>query len=300
MENITKEFTYSLADDQYSQTNNDQKTATLEYTGPAKKYITVDAESNKLIKTASISEDSYETYNDTNTDTYAIEVDCDKDTLICALYDGAINADNLSEIAEEIPGCDVDYVRSNPSLPDHTYEVSEIVYDRSNNSFVKPLPWKAPHMTWLDLMTWRNVQLKNGDRVLSDDLPDALYAEVSDYKQYLRDFPVTFGASWDIQISEAGTGYTVGDQLLICDPAYKKNSPAASDILLTVTSTNETGGITGINKSSAYAYEYHTDAGTYNSVFYTSSATGTGATFNMSKVKTVGPWKITPKENPIA
>lgn len=298
MENITKEFTYNLPDDQYLQTAKDKKTGTLTYNGPAKKFVVVDKGTNKLTN-AVIDEVQFETYNTGNNETYAVEVDCDKDTLICAMVNNGTNSDEVPNLTEDVPGSDIPYVRDNPSLPDHTYEVKEVEYDISTNSFIKPFPWKKPYITWLDKISARDVSLKNADRRLSEDLPESVYTAVAEYKQYLRDFPVTFGAAWDITIGSSGTGYVVGDRVLISDPVYKNNT-AGSDILITVTEVDNTGAVTAFSKSNAYAYEYHPEAGTYNNVFYTASASGTGAIFNMSKVKTVSPWKITPKENPLS
>jgi len=299
MENITKEFTYNIADDQYYQKNDNKKTATLTYTGPAKKFLIVNTADNKLQSGVTISEEQYETFNDTNIDQYAVEVDCDKDTLICALVENSIDLDSLQTISEPVPGSDIDYVRSDPPSPDHTYEISEIVYDKSNNSFVTPLPWKKPYVYWIDLLSWRNRKLINADRTLSEDLPTSLYTQVSEYKQYLRDFPATFGAAFSVAISSAGTGYSVGDRFLVNDPAYK-NGQSAPDILLTITEVSSTGEITSVTKTTTNAYDYHPEAGTYENVFYTTSSAGSGANFTLSKVKTVDPWKITPKENPLA
>lgn len=299
MTNIKKNFTYDLPDDLYAQTNLGKKqVATLEYDGPETLYITVNTTTNKLVRGPSISAEAFATYNEDRTDQYAIAVDCNKDTLICALYDGIIDPDNIPNISEDIPGSDIPYVRDNPPMPDHTYEHSEIEYDRANGTFKKPLPWKKPFVTWQDKLDWRNTKLAAVDRTLSDDLPEALYAKVAEYKQYLRDFPAIFGAAFSVSIATAGSGYSVGDRMLISDPVYK-NGQAISDILVTVTEVSATGEITAITKTTTNAYEYHPAAGTYNNVFFTTSSTGTGATFNMSKVKVVDPWKITPKEHPL-
>lgn len=298
MENITKEFTYNVADDQYLQTNKDKKTGTLTYNGPAKKFVIVRKDTNKLTN-GIIDEVQFETYNSINTEFYAVEVNCDTDTLICAMVANGTNSDEVPNLTEVVPGCDTPYVRDNPSLPDHTYEVTEVEYDISSSSFIKPFPWKKPFVTWQDRIASRNNSLKNADRRLSEDLPESIYTAVADYKQYLRDFPVTFGAAWDITIATGGTGYVIGDRFLISDPVYKNNT-AGADILITVTEVDNSGAITTFSKSNAYAYEYHPEAGTYNNVFNTASASGTGVTFNMSKVKTVSPWKITPKENPLS
>lgn len=297
MENISKEFTYDLADDQYYQTNELKKTGTVTYEGPAKQYLIVDSFTNKLTGSI-IAAEQYETYNDTNDEFYAIEVDCNTDPLICSLVDKGINEDLYPNVSEDIPGSEQPYVRDDPVMPDHTYEVKDIVYNKTTNNFERPFPWKKPYVTWEDNLTWRNLRLNSADRLLSEDLPTGIYNTVVEYKQYLRDYPATFGATFSVAVGTPGTGYSVGDRMLISDPVYKNNA-AAPDILITVEEVSDNGGITKITKSSTKAYDYHPAAGNYTDVFYTTSSNGTGATFNMSKVKTVDPWKITPKEPPL-
>ena len=300
MTDITKQFTYALADEIYSQTLGDAaNTGTLTYTGPAKKFAIVDATTNKLTS-ASITEQQFETYNDTNTESYAVEINCDSDTLVCSLLEkDDFDIDSLPTSTEIVANSDP-FITYDPVLPENTYEVSEIQYDRSNQSFVEPFPLKAPPTDWQLLLSLRSNMLNAADRTASDDLPTALLNKVIAHKQYLRDFPVTFGANWDVIIGTAGTGYVVGDRMLISDPVFK-NGQSAPDILVTVSAVADgTGAITAITKSNTRAWDYHPLAGTYNNVYYTSSAAGSGAVFNMSKVATIDPWKITPIEHPMA
>ena len=300
MTDITKQFTYALADEIYSQTLGDAaNTGTLTYTGPAKKFAIVDATTNKLT-TASITEQQFETYNDTNTESYAVEINCDSDTLVCSLLEkDDFDIDSLPTSTEIVANSDP-FITYDPVLPENTYEVSEIQYDRSNQSFVEPFPLKAPPTDWQLLLGLRSNMLNAADRTASDDLPTALLNKVIAHKQYLRDFPVTFGANWDVIIGTAGTGYVVGDRMLISDPVFK-NGQSAPDILVTVSAVADgTGAITAVTKTTGTAYAYHEEAGTYNDVFYTGTPTGTGATFNLTKIKTVKAFKITPKDNPLA
>lgn len=297
MQNISKEFTYNVADDQYYQTSELKKTATVTYVGPEKQYVVVNSSTNKLTG-RTITQEMFETYNDTTEDFYAVEVDCTTNPLICSLVDKGINEDLYPNISEDVPGCDVPYVRDNPVMPDHTYESTEIEYDAARKTFIKPFPWKKPYVTWQDQLGRRNLRLASADRHLSEDLPSGLYNSMLEYKQYLRDFPATFGATFSIEIASAGTDYSIGDRFLINDPVYKNNQ-SVNDILVTVVAVDDAGGVTDITKTNTAAYSYHPEAGTYNNVFFVTSSNGTGVTFNLSKVKTVDPWKITPKESPI-
>ena len=299
MTNITKEFTYNLADDQYYQTNDNLLVGVQTYNGPSHMNLVVDSTTNKLTG-ATIADTEYEDYNNEEDGYYAVRVNCDTDTLMCAIMPGGTDSYATASISEDVPGSDIPYSRDNPPMPDHTYELREIQYDRPSQSWVTPMPWKKPFVTWEDKLSWRNLTLRNADRTASDDLPTALYNEVVAYKQYLRDFTETFGATFSVTVATAGTGYVVGDRMLISDPSYK-NGTTAADILVTVSAVADgTGAITAITKSNTRAWDYHPLAGTYNNVYYTSSAAGSGAVFNMSKVATIDPWKITPIEHPMA
>jgi len=300
MQNISKEFTYNIADDQYYQTAELKKTGTITYEGPEKQYLIINSTTNKLTG-AIIAEEQYETFNETNDEFYVVEVDCNTNPLICSLVGMGINEDLYPNISEDILGSNIPYVRDDPVMPDHTYEVKEITYDIAGQQFITPFAWKKPFVTWKDKITYRNTSLAAYDNKLSEDLPTAIYNKVAEYKQYLRDFPVTFGAAWDITVTAGGTGYVVGDRILISDPVYKNNT-AASDIIVKVeTVDNVTGEILTISRqSSVHAYAYHPAAGSYVDVYHTTnSATGAGSKFKLSKVKTVDPWKITPPEPPL-
>lgn len=303
MENISKEFTYPVTDDQYSMTNEEGKTGTLTYNGPAKKYVVIDRDTNRMTGRC-ITESEWEAgfNDDDDSDVYAVEVNCDENTLICAMLQSGgsgINPETVPEIIEEIPGYPLAYTRNDPMLPDHVYEVEEIEYDPGAGVFVKPFPWKKPIDTWEDMLRRRNNLLANADKNLSEDLPTSIYNKVAKYKQWLRDLPEAFGVGWTVTIDAGGTGYVIGDRLLITDPRYK-NGSNAPDILVTITEVNETGGITKFTRTTAYAHEYHPNAGSYENVFYSqNSANGTGAVLSMSKVKLVQPWKINILRNPV-
>lgn len=302
MTNITKEFTYDQTDDQYSQTNEDLTTATLTYSGPAYKYVVFDSTTNKMVN-ATIPEEQWDNgeFNNQDDGQYAVRIDCNEETLICALLpaDGNFDIDTLSTVSEEVPGSAIPYVRNDPMLPDHVYEVTEIVYNPDTETFVKPFPWKAPIMDWGTIINYRNNLLNNADRSLSEDLPESVYNKVAKFKKYLRNLPTTCGAAWDITLDNAGSGYVVGDNILLSDPVFKNNTNAA-DILLTVSEVDDSGAITAFTSSSKHCYNYHKEAGSYTDVFYTSnSSNGSGATIDMSKIATVAPHKITIIRNPI-
>jgi hypothetical protein len=132
MATITKEFTYNVTDDQYSQTNNNNSTATITYEGPDKKYIVVDRTTGKV--TGRVIEESIwqdGEFNNQPDNDYAVEVDCNVNPLMCSLFPqyGRFDVEAMPTSSEDIPGSALPYVRNDPMLPDHVYEKEEIVYD---------------------------------------------------------------------------------------------------------------------------------------------------------------------------
>jgi|TARA_B110000908_G_C10259831_1_gene458366 hypothetical protein len=301
MTNITKDFTYNTTDDQYSMTNHNAETATLTYSGPAVKYAVFDSSTN-MMTGGTIPEIQWDNgaFNEQQDGYYAARIDCNEHTLVCALMvgSGGINPEDVPEIDEPVPGSALPYRRNDPILPDHTYEVREIEFDPATQTFVTPFPWKAPIETWEHFISLRNKALNSSDLRVTDDLPTSLYNQVVKYRKYLRDLPETGGAAWKVTLgtnsdgNTLGAGYSVGDGLLINDPAYK-NDTSAPDILLTVNEVSDTGVITGFTTSSTHCYNYYLPAATKNNMFYTTNSAGSGAQINLTKTVNIPPHKIT-------
>mgnify|MGYP003641245204 FL=1 len=297
MTNITVEFTYDLPDDQYHTTTDLALTGRLTYSGPAVQYAQVNRSNNKLTG-YTIDAPEFEDYNNEDDGFYAVAVDCSVDPTLCAIFEPTM-VSGFTQLAENIPGDSTDYVRDEPPAPSHTYKKREIEYNPTSGVFVTPYPWiGADEMdSWSGLISYRNNQLSTTDLRLSDDLPQSLYDNIAAHRQYLRDFPSTFGAAWDVNVTTAGTGYVVGERILISDSVFKNNT-VVNDIVIKIETVSAAGAIlTTSRQSKVHAYAYHPDAATYNDVFYTSNtAAGSGAVIQLSKVKLVDPWKITIKD----
>jgi hypothetical protein len=292
MTNIRKSFTYDLADDQYHQTNTLGLSGTMTYTGPSKLYLIVDKTTNKLTG-GELSEEIYENgaWNQREVDQYAIEVDCDKDTLVCAIHcTGHLDQSNIVKIQEIIPGQDEPFVRENPPLPDHAYSHTDIEYSPELQEFVKPFPWRRPWISWDNLITSRNVALAASDKLISEDLPATLYSAMLGYRTYLRDFTKTFGAAWNITLVAGGTGFAVGDRIAVSDQQLKANQ-TIDDIMLTVSEVDSNGAIVNFTASSNRS-THISAATTFTNVYYTTNGAGLNANFTVSKVKLVDPWKV--------
>jgi hypothetical protein len=299
MNNITVTFTYDLPDDQYYQTNDLKKVGTNVYNGPEKVYVLVDSSTSKLTG-GQISQTQHEYYNKVNTNDYSVEVDCHEDTLICSFFNGSVDPDR-QQISEDIL-LSMPYVRPEPPLPDHTYEIREVEYNQVTGKFKKPTVWKQPFVVWeksdikSSKLHWRNIQLAATDRQMSEDLPESLYNRMIEYRQYLRDFPLTYGVSWTITMISGGTGFAVGDRLAITDSRLK-NDQNVDDVIVTVTAVNN-GAITEFTTSSNRALQFN-DPVTFTNVYHTTNGAGLNANFTVSKVKTIDPWKITPMPSPL-
>ena len=152
-------------------------------------------------------------------------------------------------------------------------------------------------MDWDARLKHRDNQLSLADKNLSEDLPQSLYNKMLEYKQYLRDFTTIFGVSWFVTIDNGGSGYAVGDRLAISDPRLK-DGEATDDVMITVTAVNN-GSITAVKTSGSRAFHIK-EAISISDVYFTTNGNGVGARFTASKNKLIDPWKITPKENPLA
>lgn len=298
MKNISKDFTYKLADEIFVNSSEKNRNTTLTYNGPEKIYLIIDADTNKLTG-RDITSEIYETYNKNADNDYAIEVDCNADTLVCAIWQKHEFEDSrIEELTEEIEHNGYPYSYNEPPKPIETYELTEIEYDPSRKSFVKPFPWKKPEMTWDILFDLRNSAINASDVISSEDLPESLATKVKNYRQYLRDFPEIYGVSWTIKIENGGTNYSIGDKISINDPRYKNNQPV-NEILVDVSSVDDSGGITAVNKITHTKAFYHTEAGNYSDVFYTTNGSGTGAIISLSKKQLVPAWKVSMQEPPL-
>ena len=294
-EEIRVQFTYNIADDQYYETSELELTATAEYVGPAKQYWQINVETDQWTGNH-IPYEMHQTYNERLDDGfYSVELDCATNPMLCSLASTAfLDRDNWPTSSEEILGSDP-YVRDNPAAPDHTYEKTRIFYDKATGEF-KPLEWKKPFIDWDTRIKNRDNALRNSDRTLSEDLPEALYNTVAEYRQYLRDFTKIFGVSWYVNIDQGGLGYAVGDRIAISDPRLKAGIPV-DDVMVTVTAVNS-GSITDIKVSSHRALHIKEEC-SLSDVYFTTNGIGTGARFTASKNKLIDPWKITPKDNPL-
>lgn len=195
MNKITKTFTYALPDDYLYDTNALGNTGQWTYTGPDLIWVFVDKATNKFhggFKT----EDDNAIHYPTPPDYYKVLVSAIKDPLLATLFDAGDRIDyaTLPQLSETLPDGNV-YTRPETPAPDHTYDVSEITYDPTAGKFIKPYPWKKPHMDWTKMREWRNTALLNSDKKIHEDTPAEYAQRWEEYRQFLRELPQLHGAA---------------------------------------------------------------------------------------------------------
>ena len=301
MSEITIQFEYPVPDEQYHQTADQNKIGRIKYKGPAKKYLWINNTTNTIHSEYPDEIAAKLVYDGNlpmpgNTDCYLIEVDAKDNPEICSIF-GGTSQQAIPDKEEDVPGQTRKHTSDAFPDPAHAYEMSEIVYDPIAKDFVKPYPWKKPFITWPERIAFRNVLLAVADKTLSDDLPTDLYNAVTAHKQYLRDVLELTGVDWTATIPTGGTGYAVGDVLLVQDPKYK-NTTVVDEVKITVDAVDGDGAITGFTASNKRAL-YHPEAATYTECFFVTNGAGTGAKVTLTKIKQVDPWKTQWDSNPV-
>ena len=193
MANITKEFTYNLADDYLAQTDDLGKTATWTYEGRDKLWLEINKETGALDNTGYFKEE--EGGGDVPTDAHleVICVDCSIDPLICCLVGADADRDyaTLPQYTETLPDGSV-YERPDPVTPDHTYDIKTAVYDKDTGTWTMDFykTWK----TWDDIIADRNNLLKelNKEIKAAVDAPESYRNALNDHKAALESLETTW------------------------------------------------------------------------------------------------------------
>lgn len=193
MANITKLFTYDLADTYLAQTNNLGKEANWMYEGPDKIWVYVDATTGQLENTGFKTEEEDGPNLPVWEGTKLVEVDCGVNPLFCTLVGASVpvEGDDLTQYTEELPN-GATYSRPADPMPDHTYEINGAVYNEAENSW--SYAWKQTWVTWDKLLEFRDSRLahaKKQKETLSD-MPAALVSQLDAYISELENLEVTW------------------------------------------------------------------------------------------------------------
>lgn len=190
---ITKTFSYPLPDDYLYQTNAENKVGTYTYTGPDKLWVYVDNDTGKLHSGICYTDnDDGEGVPTPIGQTKVLVTAEDDPEILSMVWLGDNDYSSLPTVAQELPDGSV-YSRPDPTPPDHTYELMDCVYDIENKQWVKPFPWKKPHMDWDTLKDARTSLLAESDKIIATKiLTEDQAAALEEYRQKLRDLPTTF------------------------------------------------------------------------------------------------------------
>jgi hypothetical protein len=204
MANITINFEYDLPDEYLHQTATKGLKAQWTYTGPEKIWITVNRETGILEFSAGWHEDdgTEATENFMNTlaglGRKAILLDARQEPLIASIFVDRRSQVEFPQKEYKLQGDNkVYYTRADPTLPDHTYEVAEIKYDLDANRWIKPFPWKKPHITMENFERARLSIIDGVSRDIADSAtPADLKIKLLAYKAEMEGIPAKF-AGWD-------------------------------------------------------------------------------------------------------
>jgi len=199
-ERIEKTFVFDLPDQYLYQTSALKKTGTWTYKGPRYLWIFADAETGKIKGSFHYTERDDGDLVPTPEGQIKIKVDANVNPDIASLchneWDYGVD---FPQYVEQLP-LGYTYGHSDPPAPDHTYEITEIQYDAETETFVKPYPWKKPHMTWEELLRWRDININQSDIMYRDAINPVIKQKWADYRQFLRDMPAVFAGidAWKI------------------------------------------------------------------------------------------------------
>jgi hypothetical protein len=218
---ITKTFTYNLPDDYLSQERTLGKTAEWTYIGPDEICLVVEKTTNKY-SGQFLTHDHDKDNTPVPLDKYHVHVSCEDNPLLCALAHAEIEKPDYADLDqhEELLPDGLTYKRPLHPPPDHTHDISDIVFDPVTESAPGPYPWKKPHSNWDQLRNWRTMNLfltdyHEGEHL--ESMPESLRTQWAEYRQKLRDLPQTHGATNIhvlLDLTAAAPFNTVGHALL--------------------------------------------------------------------------------------
>lgn len=187
---IVKTFTYDIADAYLYQTSKLKRTAQWTYKGPRYLWIFVDMSTNKIMSKFHYTERDNGAEVPTPPNQIKVMVDAAVNPEIASCLHSEEIYGDLPHTTEVLPDGST-YGHPNPIPPDHTYELTEIEYNATTEKFVKPYPWKKPHMDWEMLTRVRDAMLKSSDKKIAS-ADEADKADWETYRQKLRDLTKTF------------------------------------------------------------------------------------------------------------
>jgi len=204
---ISHEFTYSMPDDYLKDTSTLGLTGTFTYNGPDKFYVFVDQATNKIDVTAGYIKDDISDSNlnqllelsANNGKDYPVLVDATQEPIIATLmvpqeYDSG----TWPQKQYKLDGDDTVYFERPEQTPvDHTYELELITYNKATSSWVKPFPWKKPHIDWNMMNQIIQMNISNIDNdIASGNYSDEEIVTLRAHQDEFRNLTTRF-AGWE-------------------------------------------------------------------------------------------------------
>lgn len=203
------EFTYKVPDEYLYTTSVQNKTGTAYYNGPRYQYVFIMPESGLIDLTISpvAKDDANENLQDIITATgkngerTAVLVDAHEEPIIAWAVQPEVNLVDFNTLPQKeykLPNDDtVYYSRPEPTTVDHTYEIDEIKYDQVSRTWVKPFPWKKPHMTWAQMnQVIGQVIEQINNEIIENNYTGEKLELMTAYKNEMSNLPTKF-TGWD-------------------------------------------------------------------------------------------------------
>lgn len=190
---ISKEVTYKIPNEQFSQDDSENKTATTVYTGPDRAWVFVDSETGKFRddREPIFLEDDGPDYP-AHYGTVKVEITADKDAFEMALImPDHCETKNQTTTVETLP--DGSEFEINEVLDiDEAYDLDSLTYDIGEQKWNTP-NYRDSGVTWDDVINLRNGMLTSSDGKIAPDMPEDIKQPWMIYRQALRDLPKVFG-----------------------------------------------------------------------------------------------------------
>ena len=200
-------FTYNIADELFSASNANNRTATAIYTGPDRVWVHVNTETgdyNPEHQVLTTEHDGADTPVPAGTRKVEL-VAADDPVVIALLMPYRVETQNQTQITETLNDGRI-YSYNNLPTIDQTYDLDLLSHNGSE--WVLP-SFKEPWVTWEELIKIRNNMLLASDGKIAPDQPDSVKQPWIDYRQALRDFPATHGygtenetAAWKLSMPD--------------------------------------------------------------------------------------------------
>jgi hypothetical protein len=187
---ITKAFTYTIANELYSNSTSDNRTAAASYTGPDRTWFFVDETSGALSR---VSPMLYSTDDGDSVPTPVghrkVELVANDDPIVMAMmHEDKVTYTDTTQTTESLPD-GTDYLYNNKATLSETYSIDNLVHDGTSWTLGALVP---ADVTWDDVVNARNGMLVASDGKISPDQPDAVKNPWIAYRTALRNLPVLF------------------------------------------------------------------------------------------------------------